>query len=298
MQAMTSTLTVALLSELFAPPRGGASAPRVPPVAADAEARLRQRLIEARKLGAQLVVLPELPLNAWPAASRTPRDEDAEAPGGPRHAVMSRAAAAAEVGLLGGAIVRDPASGRRRNVALLFDARGALVLSYAKLHLPEEEGFWESSHYDPGDEPPHVTEAFGMPAGVQICSDVNRPQGSHLLGARGAEVLLCPRATESGTWERWKIVLRANAMTSAAYVLTVNRPGPEDGVTLGGPSMAVSPQGEVLAETLDPLSVVTLRRDVVARARASYPGYLKVRADLYARGWKECEGAPRQEKTP
>jgi N-carbamoylputrescine amidase len=170
-------------------------------------------------------------------------------------------------------------------VALLFDASGRLVGSYAKLHLPDEEGFHEPAHYEPGTEPPAVLDLAGMPVGVQICSDSNRPEGSHLLGALGAEVILAPRATEAATWERWKLVLRVNAMTSGAFIVSVNRPTPEFGVPLGGPSIAISPDGEVLLETPAPLAVVDLDRGAIAAARKRYPGYLTVRADLYARAW-------------
>ena len=35
--------------------------------------------------------------------------------------------------------------------------------SYRKLHLPHEEGFWETSHYDPGNEPPSVIRGLPLP---------------------------------------------------------------------------------------------------------------------------------------
>jgi predicted amidohydrolase len=124
-----------------------------------------------------------------------------------------------------------------------------------------------------------------MPVGMQICSDNNRPEGSHLLGAQGAEAILIPRATEQRTYERWKVVFRANALTSTAYVLSVNRPEPEAGVLIGGPSVAVDPEGRMLVETTDQLAVVALERDVVRQARVDYPGYLPIRANLYARAW-------------
>jgi predicted amidohydrolase len=130
-----------------------------------------------------------------------------------------------------------------------------------------------------------------MPVGVQICSDNNRPEGSHLLGALGAEVILAPRATEPSTWERWKLVLRVNAMTSCAFVVTVNRPAPELGVELGGPSAVFSPDGEVLLETTEPLALVDLDRGAIAAARKGYPGYLAVRAGLYARAWSTAASA-------
>lgn len=255
----------------------------------DAAAALREVLRQARANGADLAVLPELPLNPWSPATKARRDDDAEAPGGPRHRAMSEAAREAGIALLGGAIVRDPASGRRHNTALVFDRSGALVASYRKLHLPEEEGFWETSHYEPGDEPPSVIGGLEMPIGIQICSDANRPQGSLLLGALGAEAILCPRATEAATFARWRTVFVANALTSCTYVLSVPRPEPEAGVPLGGPSFAVSPLGDVLVESTEAITLVALERRVVAEARTRYPGYLATRADLYARGWQAAK---------
>jgi predicted amidohydrolase len=266
------TFTVALVRDVF--------------VGQDSDARLARRLQQARALGAELAALPEIPLNPWSPAAQLPREEDAESPEGPRHLAMSAAAKSASIGLVGGAIVKDAKSGRRHNTALVFDARGALVSSYRKIHLPDEQGFWETRHYEPGDELPPVVEGFPLRLGIQICSDINRPEGSHLLGALGAEVIVNPRATEAATFARWKTVLVANAMTSGAYVLSVPRPHSEFGVPLGGPCFVVAPTGEVVLETTDAVSVVTLDRGVIEQARRRYPGYLATRADLYAEGWK------------
>lgn len=265
------TLTVALISDTF--------------FHDDAPARLHARLAEARAQGASLAVLPEIPLNPWSPATTSARAEDAEPVGGPRHRLMAAAAREAGIGLVGGAIVIDPATGRRHNTALMFDASGALVVSYRKVILPEEEGFWETSHYEPGDALSPVIEGFGLRLGLQICSDMNRPEGAHLLGAQGAEAFLNPRASQAATFDRWRPVFIANALTSCAYVLSVNRPRAEQGVELGGPTFVVAPTGEILCETTDPVAVVTLDPAVVARARGRYPGYLATRADLYAAAW-------------
>ena len=60
------TLRIALISEVFH--------------AADGQERLHQRLGEAHDLGAELAVLPELPLNPWSPVTKEARDEDAEPP--------------------------------------------------------------------------------------------------------------------------------------------------------------------------------------------------------------------------
>lgn len=267
-------LSIALVSDVF--------------FSADAEPRLRKRLAEAKGMGADLALLPEIPLNPWSPASPTPRSDDEEEPGGSRHRVMAAAAKDARIALVGGAIVRDPASGRRHNRALVFDDRGALVATYAKVHLPDEPGFREPCHYDPGTEAAEPIRAFGLPIGIQICSDINRPAASHALAAAGVVAILHPRATEAATYERWKLVLRSTAITTCAYVLSVNRPGPEQDVPIGGPSIAIDPNGEVLIETTDPVAVVTVDERTLGAARRRYPGYLSTNASLYADAWSRA----------
>jgi N-carbamoylputrescine amidase len=272
----TETLRVALVTEVFHDDPEGA--------------RLRGRLGEAKDQGASLALLPELPLNAWSPATKVAKDEDAETPDGPRHRLMSAVAADVGVGLLGGAIVRDPETGVRHNTALLFDAGGRCLHRYRKVHLPEEEGYWETSHYEPGTSPPRVVLGFGLGVGVQVCSDVNRPTGFQLLAAGGADLLCAPRATPPETYERWRLVLRANAVMAGAFLVSTNRPGPEFGTPIGGASLAVAPDGTVLAETTDPLCVVTLERSELAAARADYPGYLERFPQLYADAWRALAG--------
>ena len=265
------TLRIALVTDVFHDdPDGG---------------RLLAMLNDARGRGAELAVLPELPLDPWVPATREARQEDAEGEDGPRRRRLSALAEAARIALLGGAIVRDATTGRRHGTALLHDAAGALIASYRKVHLPEEEGYWETSHYEPGERAPEVVHGLGLPVGLQICSDVNRPQGFQILAAGGAMAVLAPRATPPETYERWKLVLRANAILSSAYVISVNRPGPEPGASVGGPSLAIDPFGEVLVETTDTLSDVTVEEAVVEAARAEYPGYLARFPRVYAEGW-------------
>lgn len=265
-------LTVGLISETFWEADGGV--------------RLKQRLSEAAARGADVAVLPEIPLSPWRPSTKDARAEDAEPMNGPRATAQGEAAAGAGIGLIGGIIHRDE-SGRRTSRALIFDSQGKVTATYEKLHLPEEPGFWETSHYEPGTAAPKRIDTFGVPIGVQICSDNNRPEGAHLLGAQGALAMINPRATEEKTYQRWKTVFRANALTSCLYVLSVNRPHPEDGVLIGGPTVAFDPNGELLVETTDTLTLVTIDAKVVTDARRAYPGYLPVHARLYADAWDE-----------
>ena len=268
-----SHLTVALVTDVFP--------------AADDTPRLHRRLGAAASAGAHLAVLPELPLHPWAPLTRQPSHADAEPPRGPRHHTLAAAARTNGMALLGGAIVRDPDSGRRHNTALLFGPGGEPLLDYRKVHLPDEEGYWEAHHYEPGDrlEPPARLAGWGV--GVQICSDANRPQACSALAAMGADVILIPRATPAETWARWRLVLRAAAVTSCAFVISVNRPGSRSDGFIGGPSVAIGPTGDVLLETIDPVAAVTLEREMLDAARTEYPGYLDVRSDVYAEAWRQ-----------
>lgn len=270
------TLTVALVTQVF-------------PGESD-WARLSDVLAEARAAGAELAVLPEIPLNPWSPVTKTALDEDAEEVDGPRQRVLSAAASSVGISLLGGAIIRDPDTGIRHNTALLYSPSGSCLARYRKIHLPEEEGYWETSHYEPGREPPALVDGLPLKVGLQICSDVNRTTGFQLLGAMGAELVLAPRCTPAQTYERWRLVLRANAVTSGTYVISVNRPSSVPGGMVGGASIAIGPDAGVLLETTDPLGLVTVSREVVASARAGYPGYLKVFPEIYAEGWRNLAG--------
>lgn len=266
-----SSLQVAMSSEVFHGDRS--------------EERLIARAREAKALGADLLVLPELPMDPWMPATRNARDDDAEPPDGPRTRAQAAAASAASVAILGGAIVRHPDSGRRHNTAMLFDDSGSLRATYRKSHLPQEEGYWEADHYEPGGQPPEVVDALDVPFGIQLCSDAHRPSGCQMLAASGAAAVFAPRCTPHSSYHKWRLVLRANALTGGMYVVSTNRSAAEGGLPVDSPSIAIGPDGAVLAESAEPLCMVTLDEGAVRAARADYPGYLAFARDMYVRGW-------------
>lgn len=267
-----SSLNIALITEVFFDDLEGQA--------------LTRRLQEARAAGAELAVLPELPLDPWVPATAVTNPADAEEPEGRRHQLQARAAREAGVAVLGGAIIRDPETGKRHNTALLIDKWGSLCGSYRKVHLPFEEGFWEAAHYEPGTEPPIALPGFALPLGIQICSDANRTSGCQLLAAQGVGAIFVPRATPAASWPRWRMVLRADAVTSAAYVVTVNRPPSVESSSIGGPSAVMGPDGEIMIETTENLAVVQLDSEAVSNARKAYPGYLEFQPEVHERGWK------------
>ena len=276
MKFRSDSLTLALVSEIFS-----------------TEDELVSCLEAARNQGADLVVLPELPLNEWSPATKKARIDDAESSGGWRETIQCNAARRAGVAVLGG-VIRVTSDGRRINLALLISAQGTIVGTSAKHVLPDEEGFWECDHYEPVEDPPQVIEFLGAKVGIQICSDANRPTAAQLLAAQGAHVILAPRATSMSSWKRWRLAYRAMALTASAWVVSVGRPRPEFGVEMGGPSLVVDPMGEVVLETTERITTVVLDRHAVEDARQSYPGYLAWPAKTYVTGWKKILGSQRE----
>lgn len=266
-----STLRVALISETF--------------FGEDASDSLRSTLLLAKEQGAEVAVLPEIPLNPWSPWCKEPSAADAESVGGYRYRLLADTARELQIGLVGGLILSE--NGVRRNTALFFDEAGTEIGRFAKVHLPEEPGFWETSHYVAGQLLSPIVDFRGWRIGLQICSDLNRPEGCHLLGAQGAHVVFGPRSTERATYARWRTVLSANAITSGLFVLSVNRPRPEFDVLIGGASIACSPLGNVMLETEVAVGVVELMKADYEQAQRAYPGYLAVPSDLYAEAWSK-----------
>ena len=274
-------LNIALISDVF--------------VGDGARERLLSRLQKAKDAGADLAVLPEIACNPWSPATKQLQEEDAENFGGERCQMQATAAKEIGIGVIGAAILNE--SGTRHNTCLLWDEAGVLLGTYQKHHIPEEDGFWETSHYSPGITGFPVFNFRGFNIGIQICSDMNRPQGSHLLAAAGADVIVSPRSSELATYDKWRPVWIANALTTGCYVCSVNRPAPEQGVLIGGASIAIAPNGDVLTESCDAITLFTTHQSTIQQARSEYPGYLACRSGVYAREWQNIRDKQHEQQS-
>lgn len=148
-------------------------------------AAIRAARAEGAKLGADLVVTPELSISGYPpedlvlkptfvAACEAAAEELAKdtADGGP--------------GLIIGTPWRDGA--KLHNAAFLLDA-GQITARRAKLELPNYGVFDEKRVFDPGPAPgPVVFRGFRL--GLMICEDWWLPAVSETLAETGAEMLL------------------------------------------------------------------------------------------------------------
>ena len=78
----------------------------------------------------------------------------------------------------------------------------------------------------------------------------------------------------------------------ALSIEDANRKLAEPGTPLGGPAMAISPAGDVVAESDASLVLVDVDPGLVAAARSIYPAYLAIPSTIYAQGWSRIADQP------
>ena len=171
------------------------------------------------------------------------------------------------------------------NAAAVIDADGSLLGTYRKVHLPRLPLWYEKDYFTPGDRGfPVFTTAY-LTLGVQICWDNYFPEGSRILGLKGAELIISPTAAAMKTHERWQTAISANAIANGLFALRVNRTGSEAVQDFYGETFCVDPDGELLGEPAgmnDSVSLFDIDLEHVKRTRAMWPYFEDRRPEVYS----------------
>lgn len=232
-----------------------------------------KRLVDhVHREDSDVVLLPEMPFSPWFAI--TP-DFDAAAW---RRAVdaherwLSRLQELSPATVLGTRPIER--SGRRLNEAFAW-SKGRYRGMHDKAFLPREEGFWESSWYEPGDGTFEPNEVAGARVGFQICTELWSMGHAQRYGQSGVHVIAIPRATSRNSVEKWVAGGRVAAIVAGAYSISSNRSSPENGPDFGGGGWVIAPDGDVLCVTdrSNPNRTVAIDLAVAERAKATYPRY-------------------------
>ena len=178
----TKTLPVALVQERN---RGDAAANL---------AVIEQRVAEAAKSGAKLVLLQELHNGPYFCQHESVDEFDlAETIPGPSTERLGKLARQHGVVLVS-SLFEKRAPGLYHNTAVVFDADGSTAGKYRKMHIPDDPGFYEKFYFTPDDHNYTTNDTSVGRLGVLVCWDQWYPEAARLMALAGAELLLYPTA--------------------------------------------------------------------------------------------------------
>jgi predicted amidohydrolase len=238
----------------------------------DVVERLVAHLREAKRMGCELVVFPELTLTTFfprwfmPDQAEVDSFFEQEMPSN-ETAPLFNEAKRLNIGFsLGFAeLVREDGRVRRFNTSILVERDGRTVGKYRKVHLPGH------AEYEPEREFPHlekryfevgnlgfpVFRAFGGIMGMCICNDRRWPETYRVMGLQNVEMVTLgyntplrnPPAPEQDehTWFHNQISMQAGAYQNGTWVVGVAKGGTEENVPSLADSMIVAPSGKVVA---------------------------------------------------
>nr|MBP7676414.1 N-carbamoylputrescine amidase [Thermoanaerobaculia bacterium] len=187
---------------------------------------------EAAKLGARLVVTPEL--LEGPYFCREEKDTFFEwARPVEGNVTLARfQALAKELGVVLPFSFFEKAGNAYYNTLAMVDADGALLGTYRKSHIPDGPGYEEKFYFRPGDTGFRVFETKAGKVGGAVCWDQWYPECARALALLGADVLVYPTAIGSepanpalDTRDRWRRAMVGHAVSNVIPVAAANRIG-------------------------------------------------------------------------
>ncbi len=109
--------------------------------------------------------------------------------------------------------------------------------------------FWkEDLWFTAGGHPQPVSLADDANIGGLVCYDLRFPEAAQLQCRQGANILLMSAQWPMARIAQWKVLLQARAIENQCFVIAANACGHWDHLQLGGHSMLIAPDGEILTE--------------------------------------------------
>ena len=213
------------------------------------------RGIISRHADADLFVFPELFLGGYATEGVGGLALD---PDGPEVERMARLAREGDAAVVFGLHERVP--GGVANSAACVDRRGDLAGLYRKAHLfGDERGAFVA-----GDEL-LVVDLDGVGAGIMICFDVEFPEVARSLALAGADLLLTVSANMDPFGRDHEVFATARAIENGLPHFYVNQVGEGEAFRFAGGTMAVSADGNRLAEVGRSEGAIPVPLDLSAR---------------------------------
>jgi predicted amidohydrolase len=201
----------------------------------------------ARSAGSQIVFFPEYSMYEKPVVDATFADV-AEPLDGQFGSAVAAVAADLRVAIVAGVVEYNPNDPRRPfNTIAVWDSDGRLVGRHRKVLLYDVGSFSESTFISAGDiDQPSIATINGTTFGLQTCYELRFPELSRRRVRAGATELAVLSSWVPGRLktEQWATLARARAIENICHVVAVTQAAPVS----TGHSLAVAPDGEVLAE--------------------------------------------------
>ncbi len=259
-----------------------------------------QRIEEAAKAGAKLVVLSELHNSLYFCQTEDVRKFDLgeELDG---ESTRHFAELAKRLGIvLVISLFERRAKGIYHNTAVVLESDGSTAGIYRKMHIPDDPGFYEKFYFIPGDlgfEP--IDTSVGR-LGVLVCWDQWYPEAARIMALKGADILIYPTAIgwdmsdtaeeRRRQLEAWIAVQRGHAVANNIPVVACNRTGFEpveqgssEGIHFWGNSFIFGGQGELLAQAGEEETILMADVDMqrTEDLRRIWPYFRDRRIDSY-----------------
>jgi len=197
---------------------------------------------EARRLGVDILLFPELALTGYPPEDLLLQPQFVE-----DNLVALRKIAtmvADDIVVVVGFVRRG--DDLHNSIAVLFDHQVQMI--YDKQILPNYTVFDECRYFRPGSAPAQLLEVNGVAVGLAICEDAWSPQGAIAqASAMGAEVVLVANASpyEMGRQAAREQLMEVRASDESVAILYCNLVGGQDELVFDGGSFFVGASGNV-----------------------------------------------------
>ena len=285
----------------------------VPDTAANLD-KAADRVLDAAKLGANIVCLPEL----FRAQYFCQREEHAlfdtaESIPGPSTARLAAIAREQNIVIIASLFERR-APGLYHNTAAILDPKATtpdnILGIYRKMHIPDDPLYYEKFYFTPGDLGFKAMDTAHGKIGTLVCWDQWYPEAARETALRGANTLFYPTAigwhpsekAEFGEaqYSAWQTMQRSHAIANGVFVGAVNRVGFEhgdvihNGVEMKGPegaglefwggSFIADPFGRIIAQAShDKEEILTAEIDLklLEDTRRNWPFLRDRRIDAY-----------------
>lgn len=218
--------------------------------------------------GAEIAVTPECVFHAYPFDDTHGKSEEfrerlfsiAETLDGENLQLFKDKAKARNIYIMVG-FVEKGENGSIHNTAALISPAGEYVYVYRKVHCRHFESILHWGYFTQGDDFYVEELRFGdrnYKVGAMICFDREIPETLRCLRALGAEIVLCPLATNTSEMTRYKnrsdneSITRIRATSNEQFIVVVNHAG-----RFNGGSFIVGPMGELHCQMTDEPGVLT-----------------------------------------